>query len=913
MGYFGELELSDEVRGVLDRMHATQAQIDQAREQRGLDLALFDSDTQAEMDREAWLKYQQALDSSRRGAQHAFHKRVVSRIKRQLSEDYRARRASVRDEVEAEIAEDPLWKARTWLQRGEMPGERPESLPEERDGLKLDRDDLVRLFGKEILKELPFGRYGVWQRDGMPVELVVAHFGLESEDQLVRFLADSRKQSLKKEIEERTDGLMDERFGELNNSDELEDATVEALASDPALKALILEEQALARQAGGRPRPATIMRQQIQAMVGGMQYLQLQPARFQRAAAKAAREAVAAVAAGDAEAAREAKQRQIAAVMMERAQRQAIRRSEAHRKALAKIAQPSNATHRKLGRAGYWDQVATLLEGIELKASVSRREIEKRESLLTWIAAREAEDGSTEGIPDWLRERANLRSWKLLTVDELQGVRDAVDNIVALARLKVDLQVAGEKRAMDDVAEELAQAAEENVNARTRETPPGTQESGVKARLERSQQTLLGAEASLLKIENILDRLDGFMDGGPWRQAIWLPLKKAREERAQRWDEFSRRYAELVENVSKGREKEMLEKRHYRELERSGPSGTDGIYNKWSLIMMLLNLGNDSNKKKLLEGYGWSEPVLLSILSEQLTDRDLDFVEAVWELVNELWPEIRDQQIRLEGVAPPKVEGREVQIGNRKLRGQYFPVVYDLSRSKRQQELGELGAIFTKAQNSFMRPLTGHGHTKARVKVAYPIKLETNVIASHMDQVILDLTHRETLLQIDRLLRHSKVRDAVEATLGEDQYKLFRPWLQRIAADAPTEATSVKGIDRVLRAIRVHGTTMALGFRATTLAMQASGNFNGISFLKDRVGPGWMRHYMEALKTSGLGLVGKRRAELRDAVFADSAFMRGRIDSIDRDMRTIQREAESALPGERYFQAEESSARRRWL
>jgi site-specific DNA-cytosine methylase len=902
--YFGDLQLTDEVRGVLDRMHATQTQIDSAREQRGLDVALFDTDVQAAMDADEWRKYKEALDGSRRHSQHSFHKRVISRIKRELSEEWKAKRSRIQDEVETEIQEDPLWKARAWLQRGEMPGERPESLPADRDGIKLDRDDLVKLFGKEILKELAFGRYGVWSKDGMAVELVVAHFGLESEDQLVRFLADSRKQSLKKEVKERTDRLMAERHGELDTSDELEEATVEALASDPALKALILEEQALTRQAGGRPRPATIMRQQIAAMVGQMQFLNLQPERFRKAAAKASRAAVAAIAEGDAEAAREAKQRQIASVMMERAQRLAIKKSEQHRKSLAEIAKPSNATHRKVAKAGYWDQVASLLEGIELKASVSRTEIGKRESLATWIAAREAEDGSTDSIPDWLRERANLKSWKQLTVDELQGVRDAIDNIVALARLKVDLKTRGEARDLAAVAEELAEAAKQNVKARTPKTPPGTKPSGVAGRLDRASTTLFSAEAQLLKIENVLDRLDGFMGDGPWRTYIWKPLKDAREERARRWDDFSVRYGELVDQLSKGREKELLENKHFKELEREGPNGTDGNYNKWGLIMMALNLGNTSNATKLLGGYGWNEQVLLSIMSEQLTDRDLDFVEGVWELVNELWPDIRDQQIRLEGVAPPKIEGREVQIGTRKLRGQYFPVVYDLSRSDRVERLGELDAIFTKAQNQVLKPTTGHGHTKSRVKVEYPIKLETSVIASHMDQVILDLTHRETLLQVDRLLQSPVVRSAVEETIGAPVYKLFRPFLQRIAADAPTESSSVQGIDRVLRKFRVNATTMALALRATTLAMQASGNFNGIAFLRDRVGAGWSRHYFSALKESSLSLIGQRRAALVQNVFEQSDFMRGRIDSIDRDMRAVQKNAEAALPGERYFKAE---------
>ncbi len=55
-------------------------------------------------------------------------RRIVAQEKREKSKDWKRLTEEVREEVEAELAADPLWGAKDWLQRGEhLAGVTPES------------------------------------------------------------------------------------------------------------------------------------------------------------------------------------------------------------------------------------------------------------------------------------------------------------------------------------------------------------------------------------------------------------------------------------------------------------------------------------------------------------------------------------------------------------------------------------------------------------------------------------------------------------------------------------------------------------------------------------------------------------------------------------------------------------------
>lgn len=901
--YFGGPQLTDEVRGILDRMVASEEAIQEARNARGLSIELFEDAGEAGMDLQEWNDYRGALEQGRLHARTWMVRKMVAEEKRKLAKEWRRLREIEEKHVLEEIAGEGLWAARHWLQRNTSIDGR-ELFEEAQEHVRLDRDDLVARWGRDILKEIPRGKYGVWQKDGAPVDLVASWFGVDA-DELVRFLADTKGTPLKDEIARRTDANMKDKHGTLETSEQLEQAAVEALNQDAALRALLIEERALARKSGGRATAEKLLRLQAKRTVQDTRIMDLRPDRLRRAAEKAARDAQRFVQEGDAKSAQLAKQRQVFSLMVEVEARRGRERSERNQEFFYRIQDSKNATRIKLVKAGdrYVDQVDKLMERFGFKR-ISRKKIEQRQKLRDFLSDRERDDESVAAIPEWVRDEAMQKNWKELTVSELDGLRDSVDNIVTLARRKVELMVGSEHREMDALAEELAQVARDNVGARL-VTPPGSQRRGLKGKWDRGTAALMSYEASLLKIEQVIDRIDGFVPDGLWRKTIWQPLRDAATERLEMSEKITAQYERMVKELAEGRARELNEVKHYPELER--PGVTDGRYSKWSLIVIALNLGNESNAMKLTKGYNWNEQQLLAILERELTAKDLAFVQETWNLVNSLWPKIVEQEKKLSGVIPEAVEGRDVKIGGTTLKGRYFPVVYDLQTRTTQgdtrvQEWGEAGELFETEQNQFRRPLTGHGHTERRTGAAFPILLEASVIASHLDQVVLDLTHRETLMRIDKILRRPDIKQALNETIGEEDRKQFRPWLQRIASDRYIATSSLQGMDRIYRFFRTRTTALGLGLRATTLAMQVGGHSNGIQLLRDRLGrKNYLRHYMGAVGQTGMAFSPGRLLALQNEVFELSGFMRDRVANLDRDMRQIQREAErsGALPGEK--------------
>jgi hypothetical protein len=61
------------------------------------------------------------------------------------------------------------------------------------------------------------------------------------------------------------------------------------------------------------------------------------------------------------------------------------------------------------------------------------------------------------------------------------------------------------------------------------------------------------------------------------------------------------------------------------------------------LLMVALNMGNASNKERLLGGYGWKEKQVIDALQKHLTHGEMEFVQKVWNLLNkELYPALAE-------------------------------------------------------------------------------------------------------------------------------------------------------------------------------------------------------------------------------------------------------------------------------
>lgn len=255
-------------------------------------------------------------------------------------------------------------------------------------------------------------------------------------------------------------------------------------------------------------------------------------------------------------------------------------------------------------------------------------------------------------------------------------------------------------------------------------------------------------------------------------------------------------------------------------LERAG-RGT-----KWyreELLAAALNIGNEQNLDKLSRGYQWGRDATLQTLEQggHLSRTEWEFVQGTWDAIGKYWPEIEAMQKRLTGRAPPRVEPREFEAKladgtTMKLRGGYYPIVYDAFQDRRIAQKYEKNADML-FENQWATPTTSQGHTIKRSGYVGPIQLSLGVIPRHLDQVTHDLAFREAVIDANKFLTHSAIQKEVDEVMGREYRKQFRPWLQAIANDKVFNTSGDGAWESFFRTVRTNATMVGLGFRLSTM------------------------------------------------------------------------------------------------
>ncbi|MGB7243975.1 MAG: hypothetical protein WBC93_18060, partial [Sulfitobacter sp.] len=121
------VDLTPEVRGVMDRLMASDEQIEAAKQVNGPE-PLFGSATEADMTRDEWAEYQRITQQSTDEAIDELQRRSVrdmqwlgnakSKILKALQREHKALRQDIEDEVRTELESAPVYSARRFLKTG---------------------------------------------------------------------------------------------------------------------------------------------------------------------------------------------------------------------------------------------------------------------------------------------------------------------------------------------------------------------------------------------------------------------------------------------------------------------------------------------------------------------------------------------------------------------------------------------------------------------------------------------------------------------------------------------------------------------------------------------------------------------------------------------------------------------------
>jgi len=887
-----EVELTDEVRAVMDRLVATEEEI-AAAEQEAEVTALFADAASAGMTDVEFAAYRQTVEAAHQAAAERLQGRLLTELRREQEKWWKEARAKVREEVAAEVNAQPVYQAHAFLGKGTLPDGAP--LPEGLRPFKLDRRAIVDAYGADFAQRLPRGITAIAGAETATLhpDQAAEAFGFRSGEELLMALVNLRPREAL--IEAETDARLKERYGDL-----MLDGTAIATAARGAVhgperaKVIEAELKALRKKAREvRPfvraeqqkqdearrtglatiRGSTLPLAQIRAIAEGLvaqkRVREVDPSTYLMALRRAAKKAVEAAAKGDYEVAAAEKQRELLNLELYRAATAAREEADAIADYMARFA--NTKTRERLGRAGadYLEQIDGLLERFEFKR-VSLRTLERRQTLVEWIRRKE-ETGETLGeelaIPERLANEAYRTNYRNLTFEELRGLRDAVKQIEHFARLKNKLLAAAQKQAREEARAELIEAIEQNL--KDRGPPPLTRHGLTPGQIVAGK--IRAFDASLVKMEQLVEWLDGGDLNGPWHRYLWDGAAAAQTAELDYSARITAKIAEAVMNVPDAIRKRMRE--------RVTIAGVERAITRKDLIGVALNVGNQSNYDKLLKGMGWTEAQVQDMV-DRLTAEEIAFVNQIHATLESMWPDIAQLQKELTGLEPEKIATRAFPAANGTITGGYYPIMYDPLASE-QGELQLAARVGGLVEDTYTRATTPKGHTKARVEgFARPFNLDFDDLAGHIAGVVKDLTHRKWLIDANWLVHDREIRAAIRRHLGDEYVGLFSDWVRAVVNDRNyRDMRSLNIWRRTIEHARYNMMIATMGFKAATMASQLAGIGPAIEVIGGKELDG--RKYL----ARGLAQVMRAPVQAYRLVTTLSGEMRHRLDTRDRDLR----------------------------
>lgn len=341
---------------------------------------------------------------------------------------------------------------------------------------------------------------------------------------------------------------------------------------------------------------------------------------------------------------------------------------------------------------------------------------------------------------------------------------------------------------------------------------------------------------------------------------IYDPLKEAADKELKMAVNMQNKLKGLFDAYSPKELADMRNKRLY-------DFGSSKI-TKEQAIMIALNWGTETNQQRVLDGYHVNVAQVKNVL-QYLDERDWNLVNSIWKLYDIHWDQIREIEARMTGAVLQKQEAKGfVVVGqDRKiytLDGGYFPIKYDL-RDLRTQEQADA------AQQSAMSNIAmslGKGFLKERTqhKVERRLDLRFEVISGSITDVIHLVAFREPVRDVRRIVLNENFKNLVYNYLGQNAYKNLKKWTSDCWAEEP-------GIyDPYIRAmanLRNAQTMGTMGFRVTTALLNIA---NAPS----------VAHYMGAAELfHSLKKFYSAPRRYTDFVFQRSVFMAERAETMD--------------------------------
>lgn len=750
-----DVELTDDVRGVFDRMLASQEEIEAAQARVGFEPIARDlAEAQAlGMTERQFSDYQAQVAAAREQAEADLMAQLQKADARARKQWWKEELAAVRREVASDLNVDQTERLARALSGAET---FPDGTPiPDSQRVQLDRGSLVEGWGESILPALK----GLYRDEGgvSPQMLAPLH-GFDSANALVDALA--TRDQFSQRVREEADARMRERHGDPMVDGSLPDRAMEAVHNSRRIR-LLERELAILANLAEQPRPnRRELKAVAEAVIDRKSSRQLRPNAYLAAERNAARAATAAATKGRFGEALLAKRQQALNAALYRSAVEAQKRLTRIERAATQLTRTPGQERLAKAGSGFLPQVNGLLAAYGFGKEVPG----DSRALADWVEGLQ-DSGEVTAVGDAVIARLdNPAEFRDVPFAEAREFAEAIKNLSHLASRQNQL-LAGARKAdkASAIAEMLRRSTSVLGEAREFVTaddlPAGA----------RAARTAGGLLDDIDRPESILEKLDGG-ETGPWHDFIW----HAQEQAESKKSELMRRVGGQLKQLHAGLPK------NWEDNLRQVATFKGVAMTRRRLIGMALNLGNAGNRQRLMEG-GFTTSTRTILLTEgdlnslaaMLSPTELRYVQGMWDAIGSMRPDIEALNARMGGVPVQFVESVpfDVQMPDGQvvhMAGGYFPLAYDSTRSVVGDVQANEDAMKVLMATGAGRAATSKGYVKGRSEtVKAALNLDYGLVVNrHLDQVMTDLSYREAVRDVHMLLNDPRIKNYVSSRLS---------------------------------------------------------------------------------------------------------------------------------------------------
>lgn len=480
------------------------------------------------------------------------------------------------------------------------------------------------------------------------------------------------------------------------------------------------------------------------------------------------------------------------------------------------------------------------------------------------------------------KQGEDFRGYRDLNVGQFEECVEALTILYTTGRDKFKMKTIG-GRTIDDIVQEIigdneADARKIGVNRhRVQEDVGGMGWNDALAKIPFIGEGLAryGQEglAAIIKPEEILNAL-----GKKAHRYIYGIYERAAEKESR----MVKQELDDLQKILSGYT--HAERRHWKDTKYTLTTA-DGkeLLSQENIICMALNLGNATNRQRLIDGLGMAERDVVKFVEDHMTAKDWQLVQDIWDHINIYWDDTVKVEEDLNGVHLEKVEATPFDVtvtenGQQKtlkMKGGYYPLSYNPKKSSRAADQ-DANEIARQSMSGAMVLGTGRGFTKARSEhdIKRPILLEFRVIPEHVQSVIHNIAFRLAARDVFRLVNHPDFEAHVANTLGREYHTILKQWttdVWQVVKDNNNQAANM--LERGLNWLRSNSVMAIMGYRIWPVVE----NVSNIAPVMEKLG---------SLHTMGAIVSFYAHPKESTELLKRSAFMQDRINSLDRDIRS---------------------------